>query len=155
MSYFTQTYERARAMGYLLPVKPAFISIDEGIRREIQEQTLCIPVGRLPPHDFAASPLISRRIPQYPQLPINTTRIFSKMPQSVLKATRIYNQNNHEARDHQYQSNQRNKGNTASTSRKLPLHDPILAFKISIKADKEDEHGYSYKGGSQGLSELM
>lgn len=54
----------------------------------------------------------------------------------------------------QHHGNQPRQGDAAPARRKLAPDDPVLAFKISMEADEQDDDADAQKGGSEGFAQV-
>lgn len=65
-----------------------------------------------------------------------------------LQRTRRYGQDDDETADHQGCRDKGSQGNASAAGGELAPDNPVLALKVSMEADEEDEYSYTDKGGA-------
>jgi len=67
---------------------------------------------------------------------------------------RRHHKHNHQTRDNQHHGDQTGQRDAASASWELAADDPVLALKVPVEADEEDDDADTQEGGAERLAQV-
>lgn len=92
--------------------------------------------------------------PSFPIRPLPLPHFLPILLTSSFKNTRVDSNDDDQTSHDQRRRNQGNERHAAPRGRELAADDPVLALKVAMEADEEDDDGDAEEGGAERLADL-